>query len=99
VSQASGAAAKVMQLFSRDEMVQEPTVACVIEQLCSGCGVCVEACPYDARSIHPVWYIASVNPALCQNCGACVVACPNKANQIYNWTPKQILAMADAVID
>jgi heterodisulfide reductase subunit A2 len=99
VSQASGAAAKVMQLFSRDEMIQEPTVACVIEQLCSGCGACVEACPYGARSIHPVWHVATVNPALCQNCGACVVACPNKANQIYNWTPKQILAMADAVID
>ena len=99
VSQASGAAAKVMQLFSRDEMVQEPTVACVIEQFCSGCGACVEACPYDARSIHPVWHVATVNPALCQNCGACVVACPNKANQIRNWTPKQILAMADAVTD
>jgi heterodisulfide reductase subunit A len=99
VSQASGAAAKVMRLFSRDEMIQEPTVACVIEQLCSGCGACVEACPYGARSIQPVWHVATVNPALCQNCGACVVACPNKANQIYNWTPKQILAMADAVID
>jgi heterodisulfide reductase subunit A len=99
VSQASGAAAKVMRLFSRDEMIQEPTVACVIEQFCSGCGACVEACPYDARSIHPAWHVATVNPALCQNCGACVVACPNKANQIYNWTPKQILAMADAVID
>jgi len=99
VSQASGAAAKVMRLFSRDEMVQEPTVACVIEQFCSGCGACVEACPYDARSIPPVWHVATVNPALCQNCGACVVACPNKANQIHNWTPKQILAMADAVID
>jgi heterodisulfide reductase subunit A len=99
VSQASGAAAKVMRLFSRDEMIQEPTVACVIEQFCAGCGACVEACPYDARSIHPVWHVATVNPALCQNCGACVVACPNKANQIHNWTPKQILAMADAVID
>jgi heterodisulfide reductase subunit A len=99
VSQASGAAAKVLQLFSQDEMVQEPTVACVIEQLCSGCGACVEACPYDARSIHPVWHIAVVNAALCQNCGACVVACPNKASQIYNWTPKQILAMADAVVE
>jgi heterodisulfide reductase subunit A len=99
VSQASGAAAKVMRLFSRDEMIQEPTVACVIEQFCSGCGACVEACPYDARSIHPVWHVATVNPALCQNCGACVVACPNKANQIHNWTPKQILAMTDAVVD
>jgi len=98
VSQASGSAAKVLQLFSHDEMTQEPTVAYVIEELCSGCGVCVEACPYDARSIHPVWHVATVNTALCQNCGACVVACPNKASRIHNWTPEQILAMADVVV-
>jgi heterodisulfide reductase subunit A len=97
VSQASGAAAKVLQLFSQDEMVQEPTVACVIEHFCSACGACVEACPYGARSIHPVWHVATVNAALCQNCGACVVACPNKASQICNWTPIQILAMADVI--
>ncbi|HEY68196.1 MAG TPA: CoB--CoM heterodisulfide reductase iron-sulfur subunit A family protein [Thermoflexia bacterium] len=97
VSQASGAAAKVLKLFSQDEMVQEPTVAYVIRELCSACGACVEACPYDARSIHPVWHIATVNAALCQNCGACVVACPNKASRIHNWTPEQILAMADVV--
>ena len=97
VSQASGAAAKVLQLFSQDEMIQEPTVACVIEHFCSACGACVEACPYGARSIHPVWHVATVNAALCQNCGACVVACPNKASQICNWTPTQILAMADVM--
>jgi len=97
VSQASGAAAKVLRLFSQDEMIQEPMVACVIGQFCSACGACVEACPYGARSIHPVWHIATVNAALCQNCGACVVACPNKASQIRNWTLKQVLAMADVV--
>ncbi len=98
VSQASGAAAKVLQLFSQDEMTQDPLVACVIEQWCSACGACVDACPYDARSIHPVWRVATVNAALCQNCGACVVACPNKASQIHNWTPRQILAMADVIV-
>jgi len=97
VSQASGAAAKVLKMFSQDEMTQEPTVAYVIEGLCSGCGVCVEACPYEARQIHPVRGIATVNAALCQNCGACVAACPNKASRIHNWTPDQILAMADVV--
>jgi heterodisulfide reductase subunit A len=97
VSQASGAAAKVLQLFSLDQMIQEPTVAYVVEEVCSGCGVCVGVCPYEARQIHPVRGIAVVNAALCQNCGACVVACPNKASQIHNWMPEQILAMADAV--
>jgi heterodisulfide reductase subunit A len=97
VSQASGAAAKVLQMFTQDELTQEPAVACVIPQLCSACGACVEACPYDARAIHPLWHIATVNAALCQNCGACVVACPNKASQVRNWTLKQVLAMADVV--
>ncbi len=97
VSQASGAAAKVLQLFSHDEMVQEPTVAYVIEELCSGCGVCVGACPYDARAVDPLRGIITINAALCQNCGACVVACPNKAGQIHNWSVEQILAMADVV--
>jgi heterodisulfide reductase subunit A len=98
VSQASGAAAKVLQLFSRDEMTQEPTVAYVVEELCSGCGACIEVCPYEARALDPVCRIATVNAALCENCGACLVACPNKASRIRNWTPEQILAMADAVM-
>jgi heterodisulfide reductase subunit A len=98
VAQASGAAAKVLQLFSKDELTASPMVATVIEELCATCGACVEVCPYGAREIHPVWNIARVNAALCQNCGACVVACPNKASQIHNWRPSQILAMIDEVL-
>jgi len=99
VAQAAGAAAKAIQLFSQDKMVQAPTVAYVIEDLCSACGACVEACPYGAREIHPVRCIATANAALCQTCGACVVACPNKASRIHNWEPAQLLAMADALAD
>ncbi|MGD9100084.1 MAG: CoB--CoM heterodisulfide reductase iron-sulfur subunit A family protein [Anaerolineae bacterium] len=98
VAQASGAAAKVLQLFSHDEMTQSPMVATVIEELCSACGACVLACPYSAREVHPIWNIATVNAALCQNCGACVVACPNKASQVHNWRPTQIMAMVDEVL-
>ncbi len=98
VAQASGAAAKVLQLFSHDEMTQSPMVASVVEELCAGCGACVAACPYNARELHPVWNYATVNAALCQSCGACVVACPNKASQVHNWRPTQILAMVDEVI-
>lgn len=98
VAQAAGAAAKVIQLFTQEGMVQEPTVAYVVEELCSACGACVTVCPYGAREIHPVRRIATVNPALCQTCGACVVACPNKASRIHNWEPIQMLAMADVVI-
>ncbi|MGD1995894.1 MAG: CoB--CoM heterodisulfide reductase iron-sulfur subunit A family protein [Anaerolineae bacterium] len=99
VSQGSGAAAKVLRLFAQPEMIQEPTVAYVVEDLCSACGACVTACPYEAREVHPVRRVATVNAALCQTCGACVVACPNKASRVHNWEPEQVLAMADVLTE
>jgi heterodisulfide reductase subunit A len=98
VAQASGAAAKVLQLFAQQELVAEPTVAVVDEELCSGCGRCVAACPYDARELHPWQELATVNPALCQSCGACAVACRNKATSMRNLAPDQVLAMVEAML-
>jgi len=98
VSQASGAAAKVLQLFSKNEMTASPLVASVIEELCAACGACVKVCPYGAREIHPIWNYATVNAALCQGCGACVVACPNKASQVRNWRVEQMMEMVDALV-
>lgn len=98
VAQASGAAAKVLGLFAQREMVQEPTIAFVDEELCAGCGLCVAACPYEARVMHPWKPIAVVQTALCQGCGACVVACPNKASSLHNLATAQLLAMMEPVL-
>ncbi len=98
VAQASGAAVKVLQLFAQREMIAEPTVAVVDEELCVGCGRCVSACPYDARALHPWKKLATVNAALCQSCGACAVACRNKATVMRNLTTEQVLAMVEAML-
>jgi heterodisulfide reductase subunit A len=98
VAQASGAAAKVLELFAQPEMVAEPTVAAVDERICVGCGLCVPACPYNARELHPWKELAMVNEALCQGCGACAVACRNKATTVRNLTPEQVLSMLEAVL-
>ena len=98
IAQASGAAAKVLSLFSQREMVQEPIIAYVDEELCSACGLCIEACPYEAREMHPWKNLATVNVALCQGCSACVVACPNKASAVRNFTTGQVLAMVEAAL-
>jgi len=98
IAQASGAAAKVLSLFSQREMVQEPIIAYVDEELCSACGLCIEACPYEAREMHPWKSLATVNVALCQGCSACVVACPNKASAVRNFTTGQVLAMVEAAM-
>ncbi|MEJ2209899.1 MAG: CoB--CoM heterodisulfide reductase iron-sulfur subunit A family protein [Anaerolineae bacterium] len=98
VAQASGAAAKVLSLFSQRQMVQEPTIAYVDRELCSGCGLCIPACPYEARSMHDWQHIATVNTALCQGCGACTMVCPNKACKVRNLTQRQILSMMEAYL-
>jgi heterodisulfide reductase subunit A-like polyferredoxin len=98
VAQASGAAAKVLSLFSQRQMVQEPTIAFVDPELCSGCGLCIPACPYEARSMHEWQHIATVNTALCQGCGACAMVCPNKACRVRNLTQRQILSMMEAYL-
>jgi heterodisulfide reductase subunit A len=98
VAQASGAAAKVLGLFAQRQMVQEPIVAYVDPELCSACGLCIPACPYEARAMHAWKPMATVNAALCQGCGACAVACPNKASQVRNFTSQQIMRMMDAYL-
>jgi heterodisulfide reductase subunit A len=98
VAQGSGAAAKVLQIFVRQQLTAEPTVAVVDEELCVGCARCVPACPYDARALHPWRKLATVTAALCQRCGACTVACPNKATTVRNATPRQLMAMVDAIL-
>jgi len=98
VAQASGAASKVLGLFSQRQMVQEPTIAYVDPQICSGCGLCIPACPYEARTMHEWQHIAVVNTALCQGCGACTMVCPNKACQLRNLTHQQVLSMMEAYL-
>ncbi len=97
VSQAGCAASKVKALFAGEELVSEPMVAYVDEDVCAGCGICVAACPYEARVLHERKKIAAVEEALCQGCGGCVAACPNGASQMRNLTADQVLAMIDAI--
>lgn len=49
----------------------------IYQDLCSGCGTCVEVCP--AGAIHLDGGFAQVNPERCTGCWACVQACPNGA--------------------
>ena len=94
VSQASGAASKVLGIFSQDELYQAPLVAEVDEDLCTGCGYCEEVCAYKA--VEVVDRCAKVNEVLCTGCGACAATCPSGAIQIKNFTMRQMISMIEA---
>ncbi len=95
IAQAGCAANKVNNLFSQEKLFGEPVVACVKEDVCTGCGLCVAACPYDAREIDPKRKISVVKEALCQGCGACISVCPNNASELKNMSMDQVFRMLD----
>jgi heterodisulfide reductase subunit A2 len=98
VSQASATASKIQALLSTDKLLQDPLIAYVDEVICSGCGICVEVCPYEAREMDPRKGISIVHSALCQGCGACIAACPNNACELRNTRAGQVLRMLDTFI-
>jgi len=112
VAAASGAAAKVIGLFSRDELTREPTVAVVNRiashdvSTCVGCFLCQTACPYQAiereeiknRAREVIKTVARVNPGLCQGCGTCVSFCRSKSIDIQGFSNEQMYAEVMAVL-
>lgn len=51
-------------------------VAKVDEAMCSGCGICVETCPFNALALEAV---VQVDWHKCMGCGACEGRCPQGA--------------------
>jgi heterodisulfide reductase subunit A len=98
VSQASAAASKIQALLSTDKLLQDPLIAFVDERICSGCGICVEICPYEARALNTQRGISVVHSALCQGCGACIAGCPNNACELRNSSAGQVLRMLDTFL-
>jgi len=101
VSQASGAASRALTILSKEELEIEPLIAQVNEDVCSGCGICVSVCSFNALELvkdEEGKTKSKVNEALCKGCGACIGACPSGAMQQYGFKDKQILPMIDETL-
>lgn len=96
VAQASGAACKVVALFSKEEMEHDPAIAWVDQDICGVCRICISVCPYDAREYDEEENTVTVNEALCEGCGACVAGCAAGATQQRNLSDEQIKSMVTA---
>ncbi len=91
VAQASAAAAKAISILSQPELATSPAVAYVTRDLCTGCAMCVQACPFGAITLE--YEKAVVNSALCESCGTCTATCLRAAISVKNNTPLQIHEM------
>ena len=98
IVQANAAAMRAVTLLAKDSIENVAITAYVDEDLCTGCGLCVKACSYNARFIDEYTGVAGVTDVLCQGCGACVVACPSGATQQKGFEKSQMMAMIKAAL-
>jgi len=97
VAQASAAAAEAVSLSVKGQIEVEPTTAVIDPDLCAGCKLCIEICPYSAIDFLDLKGISSVNEALCKGCGACTAICPSKAARQNHFTQSQVLSEVEGL--
>ena len=98
VAQASAAASRALAMISKGKVEIEATTAVVDEELCAGCKICVDLCPYKAISFDEEKKVSRINEAVCKGCGVCVAACPSGAITGRHFTTEQIMAEIEGVL-
>ena len=98
VVQAQAVAQRAANLLAKERLESGRIVSEVNARKCSGCGLCVTTCPYNARQLDEEQKVAVIEEVLCQGCGVCVALCPNGAAKLRGLKEKQIFSMIEAAL-
>jgi len=98
VSQALAAAARAATFLARETILVGGVVSWIDPALCTGCGGCIQVCPYNAIAMSEITGMAEVNPALCKGCGACAAACPSEAPILMGFNNRQLYAQIHSAL-
>lgn len=90
------AAARAAILMGNKKVKTEAITAIVDEDLCIGCGLCEEICPYGAPRVEDGK--SKIREILCRGCGSCAAECPQRAITMRHYGDGQILAQAKALL-
>ncbi len=100
ITQAYGAAGRILTLLSHDTVIASGSVCEVKENDCVSCGACITACTYGAIEFRdtPKGKKAWVNPVLCKGDGLCNAKCPTNAIVLKHFTDEELLSQIDAAV-
>jgi len=97
VTQAKAAASEAARLLMIGKVLVTGEKAKVNSELCTGCGACVEECPFSAIVLEEGK--AKVLPLACMGCGICQGACPTGAIERRLYGHGQILNQIDGLLE
>ena len=78
-------------ILRKEVFEAEGKVSFVKKERCSGCGLCVEICAFQAIEIDEREKVAVINEALCKGCGACASSCRGNALNLKGFQDDQIM--------
>ena len=69
-------------------------------EICSGCGVCVLLCSYEAIKLEKSEdkSVAVINDLRCKRCGVCVAACPSAAITLEHCIDEEVMTEIEGVL-
>ena len=105
VARRAPTAAKVLALFSTDELEREPTVAGSTSRPAPAASPASASARTGRSSSKEIRdrkgprsrRVAEVNPGVCQGCGTCEAVCPSKSVELEGFTDEQIYAAINAL--
>jgi heterodisulfide reductase subunit A len=90
------AAARASILMGNRKVTTDAITGIVNEDLCIGCGLCEEICPYGAPKVEEGK--SKIREILCRGCGSCAAECPKQAITMRHYRDDQILAQVKALL-
>ncbi|MGE4504793.1 MAG: 4Fe-4S binding protein, partial [Desulfovibrionaceae bacterium] len=98
VAHASGGAAQAIALAARGKVSISPTTSWIDPDVCIGCRVCINLCPYSAIEFDERRRVSVINEAMCKGCGSCAGYCPSGAAQVKHFNQTQIFNEIDGML-
>jgi heterodisulfide reductase subunit A2 len=97
IAQALGTASRAAIPMAKKKVRTAAIISQVDQNRCSGCGICIDVCPYSALRKNEK-RLAETIAAVCKGCGVCGATCPEKAITMHHFTDEQIEAQGLAAL-
>ena len=97
IMQANAVVSRASTYLSKDEIESEGIIATVDISKCSGCGLCIETCAYNAITMDEEKMVIEINSGLCKGCGACVSSCRGLAIDLLGYTDEELYLVINEI--